>query len=177
LKSTLLILLVVSSVFTFAQETQIPVNEETQLAEYAEVVDATGSATDLYNAALVWINEYYPNPNGTINSKVAGESIEGKSRFKVKLTDKKGRTIAQSYVNYSFKLEFKENRYRYTIFKINWQQSSYFDVSRWEDKDHPRYEAETYPVYVQQTVSFFDDYIAALKAGVSRPPKMEKSDW
>lgn len=177
MKNTLLILLVVSSFFTFAQETQIPVNEDTQLAEYAEVVDATGSATDLYNAALAWINEYYPNPNGTINSEVAGESIEGKSRFKVKLTDKKGRTIAQSYVNYSFKLEFKENRYRYTIFKINWQRSSYFDVSRWEDTEHPRYEAETYPDYVQQTVEFFEAYVDALKAGVAKPPKAAKDDW
>ena len=122
MKNTITLSLVFSSLFLFAQETQIPVNEESGLAEYTEVVDAPGTAAELYERAEAWINEYYPNPTGTVKTKTPGESIVGKSRFKVKLTDKKGRTIGQSYVNYTFKLEFKDNRYRYTIYKINWQR-------------------------------------------------------
>lgn len=177
MKTTLTLVLTLAYLSSFAQEAQIPVNEETQLAEYTEVIEVAGSAANLYAQALTWINEFYPNPNGTISEKIEGESIEGKSRFKVKLTDKKGRTIAQSYVNYSFKLEFKENRYRYTIYKINWQQPSYFDVSRWEDKEHPRYEPKTYPDYVTQTVAYFESYIDALTTGVAKPAKEKKDDW
>lgn len=169
--------LLISVASAQAQDNKIPVNEETGLAEYSKVVDVAGTSAELYERAVKWLSEYYPNPNGTIKSKEEGKSITGKSRFKVKVTDKKGNTVSQGYVNYNFAIDFKDNKYRYVINKINWQQSSYFDVSKWEDKTIPRYQSKIYPSYVEQTVTFFDDYLSALTKGVNTPLKKASSDW
>lgn len=169
--------LIVSQLVT-AQDNKIPVNKESGLAEYAAVVNVAGaSAADLHGRALTWINEYYPNPNGTIKNNVAGEKIECKARFKVVLTDKKGNTTAQSYVNYDLTFEFKDGKYRYVIDRINWAKPSYFDITKWEDKKDPLYQADTYPVYIEQTTAFIDELIGAFTVGLSKPGKAKSSDW
>ena len=160
------------------QDIVIPVNDESGMAEYSEVVSVAGaSATDLHARALIWINDYYPNPNGTIKSNEEGEKIECKARFKVLLTDKKGNTIGQSYVNYSLTFEFKDGKYRFVIDRINWAKPSYFDVSKWEKKDDPLYQEKTYPSYVEQTVTFMEELQAAFKKGLNTPAKAKSSDW
>ncbi|MBT8327917.1 MAG: hypothetical protein KJP21_09350, partial [Bacteroidia bacterium] len=98
-------------------------------------------------------------------------------RFRVKLTDKKGRTIGQSNVNYNFKIELKDGKYRYVVDRINWQQPSYYDVSRWEKKDDPRYEEEKYPAYVEQTAAYFEDMLNKLHVAMEKEEEVESSDW
>ena len=178
MKNNILALLILLNLGLYAQETSIPVNEKTGLAEYSDVVTvANTSQTDLYIRALNWINDFYPNPTGTIKSNDSANSIEGKARFRVKLKDKKGRTVGQSNVNYNFKLEFKEGKYRYVIDRINWQQPSYYDVSRWEDKEDPLYQEETYPVYIEQTIAYFNDLLDKLEEAMATEEEEESSDW
>ena len=163
---------------SFGQENSIPTNEKTGNAEFTDVIDVTGaSQAQLYNRALAWINAFYPNPSGTIKSQDSANSIEGKARFRVKLTDKKGKTIGQSNVNYDFKIELKDGKYRYVIDRINWQQPSYFDITKWEKKDDPRYQEETYPIYIEQTLAYFDDLISNLEAAMEKTEEVESSDW
>jgi hypothetical protein len=173
----LALLLLISPLVLIAQDNQIPVNEKTQLAEYTNVVSETGTSAELYERAITWISSYYKNPTNVVKTKEEGVKITGKSRFKIKTKDKKGNTISQSYVNYTFLIEIKDNKYRYVIDKINWQQPSYFDVSKWEKKDDPRYQKITYPSYVEQTVTFFNDFLDALEAGMATKKEEESSDW
>ena len=178
MKYLLLLILPFISQVVVAQDNVIPVNQETGMAEYSEVVNVAGTlATDLHARAITWINDYYPNPSGTIKSNEEGEKIVCKARFKVVLTDKKGNTTAQSYVNYDLTFEFKDGKYRFVIDRINWAKPSYFDVSKWEKKDDPLYQADTYPLYVEQTIAFMDELQDAFKKGLSTPPKTKSSDW
>ena len=178
MKNIFLGLLMALSLVSLGQENSIPINEKTGNAEYTDVVEVAGAnQTQLYNRALAWINEFYPNPTGTIKAQDSANSIDGKTRFRVKMTDKKGRTIGQSNVNYNFKIELKEGKYRYVIDRINWQQPSYYDVSKWEKKDDPRYQEETYPVFVEQTVAYFDDLLNNLEKAMKKVEEVESSDW
>ncbi len=161
-----------------AQDNSFSTNAETGLAEYSKVVPQTGvTAATLYERGLTWINEYYPNPTGTIKTNEAGEKLVCKARFKVILTDKKGNTSAQSYVNYNLTFEFKDGKYRYVLDRICWDKPSYYDVTKWENKDDPMYQADTYPKYVEQTVTFLDELIAAFETGMNTPAKTKSSDW
>ena len=178
MKWTLLLIFTVLTLNCVGQDTQIPTNTQTNKAEYSEVVSLSGvDKAELYTRALNWVKDFYPNPNGTIKSQESPNSIAGKSRFTIKQTDKKGRTIGQSYVNYHFKFDFKEGKYKYTIHKIGWQQPSYFDVSKWEKTNSPGYQAETYPVYVKQTLEYFNALIKSFEQAISSLGAKESDDW
>ena len=161
-----------------AQDNTFPTNTETGLAEYTKVITTSGvTAADLYARGLAWINDYYPNPSGTIKTNEAGEKLTCKARFKVVLTDKKGNTTVQSYVNYNLTFEFKDGKYRYVIDRISWDKPSYYDVTKWENKDDPMYQADTYPKYIEQTMAYLDELIAAFEKGMNTPAKTKSSDW
>jgi hypothetical protein len=178
MKNVILILILGFGFNTFAQDNIIPVNEKTGLAEYTDVVNVSGASNgDLYERTMLWINEFYPNPHGTIKSKDSANSISCKARFKIKLTDKKGNTVGQGFVSYKLKFEFKDGKYRYVVSKIGWERSSYYDVSRWENKDDPRYEAEKYPAYVVQTNNYMEDMISKFEDALATAVEVESTDW
>lgn len=173
---TLLILAI--SPLAFAQQT-IPVDEETKLAYYKEVVEVPGATrAELYDRGLAWINKFFPNPNGVIQSKnpETGE-IVGKAQFKLKLVDKKGVETFEGMVAYTFTMSFKDGKFKYEITRIHWVQASYYDVSKWNDTKDPHYKSESYPAFIQQTNSYFDNMKAELKKAVKTAPVKKKDDW
>ena len=176
-------LLIILSLFfcqqVMAQDNQIPVNEKTGMAEYVDVVSVSNTSDDvLAKRAKAWIMEFFPNPHGVIQSEDSSTlEIQGKARFRLNFTDKKGNVTPVGYVAFSFSLQFKDGKYRYAIDRIHMQQSSYFDVSRWEDKDDPKYQEERWPQYVEQTVTYFDELITSLEAFMATPEEEESTDW
>ena len=162
-----------------AQEKQIPVNEKTGTAEYVDVVSLGGtSASLLAERAKAWISEFYPNPHAVIQSEDSTSlEIQGKARFRLNYTDKKGNVAPVGFVAYSFTLQFKEGKYRYLIERIHMQQSSYFDVSKWENTEDPNYQAERWPQYVEQTVSYFEELLNSLEERMATPEEVKATDW
>ena len=134
LKSLSLLCLFFSTV-AMAQDSQIPTNEKTGEAEYTDVITVDGAtAENLRDRAHLWIDEFFPNPKGAVETddSIAGK-IEGKAQFRLEFNDKKGNVVPAGFVRYSYSLEFKEGKYRYVIDRIHFKQSSYYDVSRWEN--------------------------------------------
>ncbi|MBT8327684.1 MAG: DUF4468 domain-containing protein, partial [Bacteroidia bacterium] len=77
MKNIFLALFVALSLVSLGQENIIPVNEKTGNAEYTNVIEvANATQTQLYNRALIWINEFYANPQGTIKTQDSANSIE-----------------------------------------------------------------------------------------------------
>lgn len=165
--------------FTYAQETQIPVNEKTGTAEYTNVVNVSSAkANQLHDRALNWIKTFYPNPTGVLQTDdTTTFELTGKARFRLNFTDKKGTVTPVGYVAYSFTIQFKEGKYRYVIDRIHWQQSSYFDVSRWEKKDDPKYQEERWTQYVEQTVSYFNNMLDSLEEAMATAEEKQSTDW
>lgn len=155
-------------------------NTETGLAEWTSVEDMPGLSKDeLYDRAMAWINTFYSNPAGMlkVQDKTKGE-IEGKTRIRLNNKDKKGVvTPGGGFVDYTIKLYFKEGKYKYEITRVHWVQSSYYDVSRWLDKNQANYNEVNYNYYLQQVTDYMDDLENSLVTGMKKSTAKPKSDW
>lgn len=179
MKKSLIILIIFFTIDISKAQLVLPVNEETKQAEIQKVIEVSGvSKAELYERTLVWINKFYPNPNGVIQKKDAeiGE-IEGKAQFKLKIIDKKGVEHFEGIEGYTITLNFKDGKFRYTINRIHWKQASYFDVSKWMDTNDPDYNHEKYQSYIKQTLEYFDNLEKELVAAVKNPPAKKNDDW
>ena len=175
----LLLIAILSFNISKAQDNQIPTNEKTGNAEYVDVVNVEGASDSLlYERALAWINEFYPNPSGTIDSQdTLAREISCKARFRIMFTDKKGNKSLGGHVAYNMTLQFKNGKYRYLVDRIRWEKPSYYDVSRWENKEDPEYQEERYEQYVEQTVNYFNGLIDSLEERMATAEEAESTDW
>lgn len=157
----------------------LPIDPESKQALISEVVEAPGSTkAELFDRALAWINKFYPNPTGVVQSKdmETGE-IVGKAQFKITGKDKKGVETFDGIVAYTITLSFKDGKFKYEISRIHWKQASYYDVSKWMDTKDQYYKPELYPGYIEQTNNYFDNLKTELKKAVKTAPAKKSKDW
>lgn len=164
---------------SFAQDTvpNLPVDEKTGLITYREVVEVEGLKSDLFNRAVYWINEYYKNPTDVtrVRDAESGE-IKGLHRFKITNNDEEGNRSDAGLVQYSFTIELKENRYRYTLTEFVFRQSSKIPVEKWLNKDDPQYNPY-WGQYLTQIDDFAKSWIEALIQGMKPPVEDNDDDW
>ena len=115
------IVLLVSMV-AFAQKTEIPeapylpIDERTNLVTYQDVVKQEGTPKVLYDRAMNWVKKYYKNTAEVIKSADPEKCvINMRSSVRIYYKDKDGTMRFKNIVYYNFKLECRDNRYRYTI--------------------------------------------------------------
>jgi len=147
-----------------------PVDEETGLITYKEVVQEEGNKEDYFNRAIGWINEFYKNPVDVTKVRDPQSGIiKGLHRFKIKDTNEEGLQTDAGVVQYRFLLEFKEGRYRYTLTEFVLRQSSKIPTEKWLDENNPQSKS-----YLKQLDKFVQTWIISLKEGMK--PKVEKND-
>lgn len=157
----------------------LPVDAATGLYSYSNVVDLPGkSKIELYNKALAWANTYYKNPVDVIREKDPEEGkLIIKARYKiVNEADKKGVATAAGDVMYTLTIGTKDNKYKYEITKINWQQKSAFPIERWKDTGSPSF-VPTYAYYLEQTDLKIKEVISSLEKKMKEEAKAKKDDW
>ncbi len=155
-----------------AQEsnTAYPVDEETGLITYKDVVEEIGNKEEFFNRAIGWINEYYKNPVDVTKVRDPKTGvIKGLHRFKIKETNEDGLQTDAGVVQYRFLLEFKEGRYRYTLTEFVLRQSSKIPTEKWLNDADPKSKS-----YLTQLDEFAQSWIKSLKKGMQ--PKVEKND-
>jgi hypothetical protein len=172
------ILIVVSIFFLFFARINaqvIPVDEDTKLVTYKEVVTQEGTAPKMYNQGIEWVNSFYPNPSDVTRVRDPDNGkIEIRHRILVFNLDKDGnKTTQANIVEYTMKLEFKEGRYRYTITDFNVKKVSKFPMERWMDKTDPEY-VPVCDIYLKQVDEEILKVIKSLKEGMK--PKVIKTD-
>ncbi len=162
--------LLVTSFVSVSQQSKFPVDEETGLITYKEVVNEEGTKQDFFNRAVGWINSFYKNPVDVTKVRDPESGIiKGLHRFKIKNTDKDGNQLDAGVVQYRFVLEFKDGRYRYTLSEFVLRQASKIPVEKWLNKNDPQSKS-----YLKQIDKFAQNWIASLKQGMQ--PKVEKKD-
>jgi len=126
---------------------KMPVDTETKLITYKEVVTSTGTPADLYIRAIAWVNKQYKNAaDATKVRDPESGLIEIIHRFEVTKVDQ-GTTLLAGVVDYSLKLELKDGRYRYTFTNFNSKSVSRQPIEQWMDKNSQSY------------IPVFDDYL------------------
>jgi len=174
LKMLVLTILVCFS-FSFSKAQIVPVDEDTQLITWQEVVSVQGTKEELWERAVMWINANYKNPQEVtrIRDKENGRIVIH-HRIRMMDTDANGNQIASNtLVNYVLRLEFRENRYRYTFTDFTMKATSRFPLERWLNKEDSEYKV-FYELYLQQVAAEIEKLIESLYEGMK--PKIIKED-
>lgn len=166
--------------FSFAQKGKdpvipdLPVDEDTKLVTYKEVVMEKGSPQELYDRAMLWIKQFYKNTNEVIKSSDRDEGvIHLRSSVKIYFTQKDGKQHLKNIVYYNFKLECRQDRYRYTITDFNEKAAASAPIEAWFNTENPKWDPSQYE-YLNQIDEQIRELIASLEEGML--PKTEKSD-
>lgn len=160
-----------------AQTPAIPVDPDTKKILYRAVVDQEGNPNYLYDKAIEWFGFYYPNPQAvyTVQDKVNGK-VEGVARIKVYYKDEKtGVRMEGAMLQYLIKLEFKENKYRYTITDFRLRNASGLAVEKWLNKNDPGYNPvwESYLYQIDTTMQRLQTTLLEKM----KPTVVKKDDW
>lgn len=165
-------------VFVQAQETSsiCPVDTDTKLITYKEVVQVPGNTGELFNRAIEWINKQYKNPTEATKVRNPATGLI-EIIHRIELTkDEKGMTRPAGIVDYAMKLEMKEGRYRYTITNFNYKEVSRKPIEYWMDKKDKTY-IPAWDDYLKQVDDFTRKMIESLKQGMLPPAAKKPDEW
>ena len=152
------------------------IEEETGKIKFQEVVEDTGTQEQLFNRCVYFINDFYKDPSRvtTIRDLASGK-IEGNYRFRIYTTEKNVKVDA-GLINYTFVIEMKDNKYRYTISDIYLKSTTNKPIERWLDKEAPGYDPRM-EGYLQQIIDYFDDWSNKLKEKMKPEAEKKKDEW
>lgn len=179
-KLILSLILVSAGLFAFAQiegTEDIPVNVNTQLITFQEVVDQPGTKKELFYRASEWINHYFKQP--VYVTQVRDDAtglIKGKHQFELYYYENDIKMRA-GIIKYYFKLECKEGRYRYTLDNFVLAQQSKYPCERWLDTTHRDYNPQ-WSLYLEQIRAYvINDFVASLKEYMIPQVIVEEEEW
>ena len=155
---------------------QLPVDPASKLIQYRETVTQEGTKDVLYDRAAEWLRSYYPNPGSItkVQDKVNGK-IEGTGRLSIFYFDKDNTRIDAGLIYYDIHLEFKENRYRYTLTNFTLKGASRTPMEKWLNKNDPAYNPLV-ELYLYQVDTTMQNLVIKLKAGM-KPKVIKKDEW
>lgn len=174
----MLVLLPVSNLFSqeTKPDTPVPVDPDSHMIMYREVVNQDGIKDILYNRAAEWLRVYYVNPASVVKvlDKVNGK-IEGTGRMNIIYTEKEGTSRNAGLITYELKIEIRDNKYRYTVTDFNLKNESRFPLEKWLNKSDPAYN-EQWNAYLYQIDTTMQRLVKSLKAGM-QPKVVKKDEW
>jgi len=166
---------------SFAQNTgnkTLPVDQVTGLITYQEVVAEKGSKDELFNRCSSWLHTFYANPwEATKVRDQATGLIRIQHQFRIYDYDKDGNRKEAGMIIYTAKIEFKEDRYRYTIDNFLLRQVSRYPIEKWLDKSQPDYD-EKWQLYLDQIDAFVTgELIGSLKENMKPEEVIIEEEW
>ncbi len=181
MKNSILILLLILSTTAFAQQEEklnLPIDPETQKIKFQEVVHEQGTKQELFNRCVYWLYKYYKDPDRVLSIRDPHTGkIAGQHRFRVYYWDKDSTRHIGGTIDYTFTIEFRDGRYRYTINKLLLKTASKFPVENWLDKNSPDYDPR-WDSYLKQISEFINKWIDTLKENMKpEKPKKTDDDW
>ena len=179
MKAFVSLIIFFSSFPLFAQEEQsiVPVDSETGLIQFREVVDEQGSKEELFNRCIYWLNSYYKNSTRvtTIRDIQTGR-IEGKHNIRIYYYNADSVKTLAGTVDYVFNIQLKTNKYRYTISDLKFRTKTRIPIEKWLNKNDPEYNPH-WDEYLQQIANYFEDWSNSLKKKMNPEVKKSDDDW
>ena len=155
-----------------------PVDQVTGLITYQEVVEEKGSKDELFNRCSSWLHTFYANPwEATKVRDQATGLIRIQHQFRIYDYDEDGNRKETGMILYTANIEFKEDRYRYTIDNFLLRQVSRYPIEKWLDKSQPGYD-EKWQLYLDQINAFVtDELIRSLKENMEPEEVIIEEEW
>jgi hypothetical protein len=170
----------VISCICFAQTStpapNLPIDPDSKLIQYKDVVNQDGTKDVLYDRGAEWIRSYYLNPGSVtkVQDKVNGK-IEGTGRLRLYFFDSNNTRTDAGMVYYDIRLEFKENKFRYTMTNFALKGISRTPLEKWMNKNDPSYNPQM-ENYLYQVDTTMQSLIVNLKEGM-KPKMIKKDEW
>lgn len=164
--------------FSQTEEYQIPVDSATNLIIFQETVEEPGTKDELFNRCVYWLNDYYKDPQRvtTIRDSPSGK-IAGRHQFRIYYYESNDSTKHPAgMVKYTFTIQFKDDKYRYTIDELLLKAQTNLPIEKWLDKDDPAYD-ERWDSYLQQVADYVAEWSASLKSKMKPETEKVKDDW
>lgn len=181
---TLLVLFLSVAMLGFAQKknttTQpapdMPVDDETQLITYQEVIQENGTAKVLYDRAIKWAKSFYHNPAEVIKEQDA-QNFVLKMRGSVRIYShlKDGSKITKNVVYYNFTIQCREGRYRYTITDFNEKATAACPIEKWMNPEDTKWDPECY-LNLQEVDDQIKELLSSLVDGM-QPVEAKEDEW
>jgi hypothetical protein len=170
--------ILLSGLNSTAQENaaNLPVDPDSKLITYKEVVNVAGTQAELFNRAIEWVNKQYKNPaDATKVRNPATGLIEIIHRIEL-TADDKGTSRAAGIVDYSMKIELKEGRYRYIITNFNYKDISRQPIERWMNTADKAY-LPAWSNNLKQVDEAANKLIQSLKLTMLPPAPKKVDSW
>lgn len=183
MKNTFLLLILIGSFISLFGQKEVvyimpdlPVDETTKLITYKDVVNEKGSPQELYDRAMDWVKTYYKNTAEVIKSSDREKGvIELRSSVKIHNVMKDGSKVYKNIVYYNFKIECRQDRYRYTITDFNEKATAAAPIEIWFDQKHSRWQPSWYG-YLNEIHENIQAMIISLQDGML-PKPVVTDDW
>ncbi len=156
----------------------LPIDPDTKKIKFQEVVHEKGSKQQLFNRCIYWLYKYYKDADRvtSVRDPNTGKII-GQHRFRVYYYDKDSVKRIGGTIDYTFTIEFRDGRYRYTINKLLLKTASKYPIENWLDKSSPNYDPR-WDSYLQQIADFVKSWSDDLKEHMKpEPPKKTDDNW
>lgn len=154
----------------------LPIDERTQLVTYQDVVKQEGTPQVLYARAQEWVKKFYKNTSEVIKNADAEKCVlEMRSSVRIFSKQKDGTLLPKNIVYYNFKLECRDNRYRYTITNFNEKAASAAPIENWFKTDSPYWSPSQYE-FLNQIDGQIKELINSLEEGML-PPEVFEDEW
>jgi hypothetical protein len=155
----------------------MPRDTNTKLVSYRGVVTQIGSSEELYERAVKWANNYFPNPTVTIQKadKIGGVLVCLPSTKITTLATDGKTSVYAGIVYYTLTIEAREGRYRYTITDIYKREQVQYPIEKWFDTTKGEWTAVRYD-HLHQIDQAIKKLIADLEEGM-KPEKVIIDEW
>lgn len=155
-------------------EHPVPYDADKNKIIYQDVVKVQGvDKKTLFERFDEWGKQYYRNYDGKIEAKKKDMNpplLEIGSWAELDYE-----TMKSERIKYRLKVQFKENRYRYEIYKLHRDKGYFFGLENWIDpkqgsKEKMNEKLKTLDQKMNEIISDMKDYIAD-------PPEEEEDNW
>jgi hypothetical protein len=163
-----------------AQEVDLnmPIDPDSHTIVYQEVVEEDGSREELFNRGSTWLRIFYANPMAVSKVRdLANGEIRGQHQFRVYTTDEEGNKVDSDMILYTFQIEFKEDRYRYTVYDFLVKRVSRYPLENWMNEADPEYSVQ-WKDYLKQVDTFVrEEWVPSLKTHMKPEVIKEEEEW
>ena len=156
----------------------VPFDPEIEKIVYQEVVQEEGTKLEFFYRAVNWLNNTYSNPVAVTSVRDPNTGkIVGNYRFRVYQDAEEEEDVRKwETILYSFTLEFREGRYRYTFDNFLLKTRSRYPIENWLQELE-----EGDPSYWSDKLKKFDEHIQglinSLKESMKAEEVIEEESW
>lgn len=154
----------------------VPVDESGKITWQGVIQVKDVDRAKLYNKGIEWINSYFPNPANATKRRSPESGIIDIAYSIRLIDDHNGTTVPSHTINYKFKLEFRDGRFRYTITDFNLKAASRFPLERWLDNSGPFYDLNNRK-YLEQVRDVIEDMIEKMTTQMTKPDPPAEEEW